>query len=147
MPTVTSLQLLEGLTPELSDSATTRKNPVEKCGKAALQFHYTKFAIGLGFCISGSNRSSDYTHSAGFFCKDGKGGTFDGSVYMDVYEIQSPQAYFDALQVSSSSTVLSPAATQKPINRETPDNYPSSSYIVLPSLLSLFAAVFAFLLF
>ena len=178
----TELKLLENLTPDLSDSAINREKPVEKCGMGALQFNYTAFSITLGFCISGSNRTEAYTQFQGYFCQNGKGGNFDQFLFMDVYEIEEPQAYSDALQeVLYSTTIVRPSATVSTKsttsthsttykvathsttykvathsttykveatnipNSDPPDSFPSSSFIAVPSIVSLCMALLAVL--
>lgn len=138
---VQNLRLLENETPDLSDSATTRTKAVEKCGLGAIQFHYNAFSVALGFCISGSNNTNEYTQSPGFFCADGKGGLFDNAVYMDVYKIENPQAYSDALhEVLFSTTIIRPTPTPTQVSKPPQTN--SSSFAALPSILSLCVALF-----
>ncbi|XP_019850969.1 PREDICTED: zinc metalloproteinase nas-14-like [Amphimedon queenslandica] len=155
VPAVTTeLKLLENLTPDLSDSAITREKAVEKCGMGALQYHYKAFSVTLGFCISGSNRTEAYTQFEGYFCRDGKGGNFDQFLFMDVYEIEQPQAYSDALQeVLYSSTIVRPSSTVSThtatynveATNKPPESFPSSSFIAVPSIVSLCVALLAVL--
>ena len=135
-----SLKLLEGLTPELSDSAVTRTKPVDKCGLAALKFGYTAFGLVVGLCVSGSNNTSDYARFEGHFCQNGKGGSFQGIFFMDVYEIGSPEAYSDGVgdhheETHSSMPPTAPATVQTDI--------PSSSFAAVPGVLCLCVAILA----
>lgn len=138
MLTSQSLKLLEGLTPEVSDSAVTRTKPVEKCGLAAVKLGYTVFGLIVGFCVSGSNNTSDYTRFEGYFCEDGKGGSFQGTLFMDVYEIGSPETYSDGEghyheEEDDSSMLTTPPAT----------DVPSSSFAAVPGVLCLCLALLA----
>uniref|UniRef100_A0A1X7U7E3 Uncharacterized protein n=1 Tax=Amphimedon queenslandica TaxID=400682 RepID=A0A1X7U7E3_AMPQE len=133
-----SLKLLEGLTPEVSDSAIIRTKPVEKCGLAAVKLGYTVFGLILGFCVSGSNETSDYTRFEGYFCQDGKGGLFQGTYFMDVYEIGSPEAYSDGEGHYHEEEDDSSMLTAAPVT-----DIPSSSFAAIPGVLCLCVALFA----
>ena len=91
--TENSLRLLEGSTSHLTDNPLFRSFPVEKCGDAVYKSNYKMFGIIIGFCISGSNSSSDYLTNEGFACQNGNGGFYYDPLnyyiyyYMDVYEI------------------------------------------------------------
>ncbi len=56
-----SLYFLEGETEDLSDSPTSRDEPVRKCGSAAQLLGYQFFAVTVGYCISGSSSKAEYT--------------------------------------------------------------------------------------
>jgi len=91
-----ALGLLEGLTPDLSDNPFTRTDPIRKCGQAARNFSFTLFAVSAKYCISGSNRLSDYQYVETTFCRDGVGGYISGYFVMDVYQIVNTQTFRDS---------------------------------------------------
>jgi len=100
-----ALGLLEGLTPDLSDNPFTRTDPIRKCGQAARNFSFTLFAVSAKYCISGSNRLSDYQYVETTFCRDGVGGYVSGYFVMDVYQIVNIQSFQDsAAQIDSGSS-------------------------------------------
>ena len=80
---------LDGSTPDLSDTPRSRMNAVVKCQQAATQFGFEIFAISLGYCISGSNRLSDYqlNPASDDSCHNGLGGRVSGRFAMDLYQI------------------------------------------------------------
>ena len=88
-----SLKLLEELTPDLSDEPSTRTDPIRKCGQAAQDFSFTFFALSAKYCISGSNKLSDYQQKQSTLCRDGVGGYSSGYFVMDVYQINNAQAF------------------------------------------------------
>ena len=103
-----SLTLLEEMTPDLSDEPSTRTDPIRKCGQAAQDFSFNFFALSANYCISGTNKSSDYQQKQSTLCRDGVGGYSLGYFVMDVYQINNAQAF----QVSAHQiTNHSPAFT------------------------------------
>eukprot|EP00731_Ephydatia_muelleri_P037858 Em0582g1a len=80
---------LESSTLDLSDNPRSRMNAVVKCQQAAQQFGFEIFAISLGYCISGSNRLSDYqlNPASDDSCHNGLGGWVSGHYAMDLYQI------------------------------------------------------------
>ena len=116
------LRLLEGDTPDLSDNPRTRTNPIGKCGAGAQASGYRVFSISTGYCISGSNRISDYQYVQNTFCQNGIGGTVratNGNLYyvMDVYQIQDPQVFLDSVSQVATTT----EATEAPATTESSD--------------------------
>lgn len=97
--------LLEGQTPDLSNDPLTRRDPIRKCGMGAQLFNYKLFAVSVGYCISGSNRRSDYRGTASNLCSNGVGGFINGNFLMDVYEIQDPEAFRDSVAQITATTV------------------------------------------
>lgn len=98
------LALLEGQTPELSDDPRTRQNPIGKCGAGAQLAGYYHFAVSVGYCISGSDRLSDYQYVSNTYCSNGVGGYFRGYFVMDVYRVQDTQRFLDSVsQVATTS--------------------------------------------
>lgn len=107
-----NLRLLEGETPELSDDPRTRENPIQKCGTTAQLFNFRIFAVSVGYCISGSNRLSDYQYISNSFCDNGDGGYVSGYFVMDVYQIQDQQRFLDSVvQVPETTTTNANANT------------------------------------
>lgn len=108
------LGTLEGRNPDLTDDPLTRENPVSKCGLAAQTESFLFFGVTQGYCISGSNRLSDYQYVRSGLCMDGKGGYSRGYFIMDVYEITSQQNFRDSVVVNDTaiteSDVLSTTA-------------------------------------
>ena len=106
-----SLALLEGLTEDLSDQPRNRIDPVRKCGQGAQQFRFTLFSVSANYCISGSNRLSDYQTEDSTFCQDGVGAYRFGVFFMDVYQIVSNQDFqVSADEIANShSPVLTPS--------------------------------------
>lgn len=103
------LRLLEGTTTDLSDNPRTRTNPIGKCGAGAQASDYRIFSISTGYCISGSNRLSDYQYVQNTYCQNGVGGTVrsvNGNLYyvMDVYQIQDPQVFLDSVSQVATTT-------------------------------------------
>ena len=64
-------------------------NAVVKCQQATTHFGFEIFAISLGYCISGSNRLSDYqlNPASDDSCHNGLGGRVSGRFAMDLYQI------------------------------------------------------------
>lgn len=104
-----SIGLLEGQTPDLSDDPLARIDPIRKCGTGAQQFNYRLFAVSAGYCISGSNRQSDYTAGtrASNLCSNGVGNVVNGNFLMDVYEIQDPEAFRNSVAQITATTSAS----------------------------------------
>ena len=105
---------MEGETPDLSDNPRTRTNPIGKCGAAATR--YGLFSISTGYCISGSNRLSDYQYVRNTYCRNGVGGTVratNGNLYyvMDVYRIQDSQVFLDSV-AQVATTTEAPTTTE-----------------------------------
>ena len=99
-----ALGLMENLTPELSDNPTTRTNPIRKCATAAQQYSYRLFALSTGYCISGSNRRSDYQYVRSDTCRNGIGAYVSGYFVMDVYEIVNLQTFRDSISAQDVTT-------------------------------------------
>ena len=132
-----ALGLLEGLTPDLSDNPFTRTDPVRKCGQAARSRSFTFFAVAAKYCISGSNRLSDYQYVAATFCRDGVGGYSQGYFVMDVYQIVNTQTFRDS-------------AAQVALNGTIPDNNGSSAassphFVTLLAMLAVLMTVLTIL--
>ena len=103
-----SLTLLEEMTPDLSDEPFTRTDPIRKCGQAAQSFSFIFFALSAKYCISGSNKLSDYQRKKSTLCRDGVGSYSSGYFVMDVYQINNAQAFqVSAPQIANHS----PAST------------------------------------
>ena len=152
-----TLKLLERSTPDLSDNPLLRTNAVEKCGDAAYKFNYEMFSLVIGFCISGSNSSSDFITSVGVSCKDGKGGFYYDPLYqtyyyyMDVYQIVEQQQFSDSIsEILYSSTIIRATPTATPTSNVFPPGnsagYYSISSIILFSITLLLSTVFVVLL-
>lgn len=90
------LGTLEGRNKDLSDDPFTRENPVSKCGLAAQNESFSFFGVSLGYCISGSNRLSDYQYVRSSLCRDGRGNYRNGFFIMDVFEINNQQSFMDS---------------------------------------------------
>ena len=102
-----SLALLEGLTEDLSDQPRNRIDPVRKCGQGAQQFRFSLFSVSANYCISGSNRLSDYQTTDSTLCQDGVGAYRFGVFFMDVYQIVSNQDFqVSADAIANSFSVL-----------------------------------------
>ena len=99
------LSLLEGRTPDVLDNPLTRQNPVRKCGKAAQTLRFNLFGVSLGYCISGSNRITDYQYVRSALCADGNGGYSRGYYIMDVYEVVNVQSFSDSVQAVEAAVV------------------------------------------
>ena len=86
------------MTRDLSDSPTSRTEPVRKCGTASLDQGNTYFSLGgEGICFSGSNQISDYIGGGeSQSCSDGRGNYFGGQFVMDVYHIDDAIAFQDS---------------------------------------------------
>ena len=113
-PTNRQIGSLEGTTPDVSDDAESRENPVSKCGVAAQQSNYKFFAVSLGYCLSGSNEIRDYQDDASDLCEDGKGAYtyYAGGYYiMDVYEIYDTGSFSDSVIQIANPTDLADTAT------------------------------------
>lgn len=149
--------LLEGKTPDLSDNPFVRTNAIEKCGDGARMFHFILFSLTVGFCISGSNSTTDYLTFSGTFCNQGIGGYYrQGDTfyyYMDVYEIIQPQSFAASLDFilrnittpsPPLSTVVAPTPTSTPPTVD-PDEVVSGGSFSLPGVVSIsIALVMAF---
>ena len=86
--------MYEKLTEDLSDSATTRTEPIRKCGSASLSQGNTYFSLAEGMCFSGSNQISDYTGDGeSRSCTNGRGNYFGGQFVIDVYQIDDVVAF------------------------------------------------------
>ena len=108
---------MEGETADLSDNPRTRTNPIGKCGAGAQAGGYSIFSISTGYCISGSNRLSDYQYVQNTYCRNGVGGTIratNGNLYyvMDVYRIQDPQVFLDSVSQVATTTEATPTTTE-----------------------------------
>ena len=88
-----SLALLEGLTDDLSDQPRNRIDPIRKCGQGAQTYSFSLFSVSANYCISGSNRLSDYQTTTSTLCQDGVGAYRFGTFFMDVYQIVSMQDF------------------------------------------------------
>lgn len=97
--------LLEGQTLDLSDDPRTRQDPIRKCGTGAQDLNYQLFAVSVGYCISGSNRRSDYTSTESNLCSNGVGALINGNFLMNVYEIQDPDAFRASVAEITATTV------------------------------------------
>lgn len=95
---------MEKLTSDLSDDPTTRQNPIRKCAQAAQIYSYRLFAISIGYCISGSNRLSDYQYVRSEACREGRGAFASGYFIMDVYAITNTQTFQDSIAELSTTT-------------------------------------------
>ena len=62
------------------------------------------FAVSVGYCISGSNRLSDYQYVRSSFCDNGDGGYISGYFVMDVYRIQDQQRFLDSISQVAPTT-------------------------------------------
>ena len=107
---------MEGETADLSDNPRARTNPIGKCGAGAQAGGYSIFSISTGYCISGSNRLSDYQYVQNTYCRNGVGGTVratNGNLYyvMDVYRIQDPQVFLDSVSQVATTTEATEAPT------------------------------------
>ena len=109
-----SLGLLERLTPDLSDDPTTRTSPIRKCATAAQEYSYRFFAISIGYCISGSNRQSDYQYVRSDACQNGIGAYLSGYFIMDVYEVVNSQTFQDSISAVSTTTAITTNPTTEP---------------------------------
>ena len=126
--------LLEGSTEDLSDDPVTRTNPIRKCGSAAQQRRFTYFAISVGYCISGSNRLSDYQYVRSNLCQNGVGNYYRGYFLMDIYQIVNQGTFADSL-------VAEPFTTELPTNA-TDFNEISSAPVISSSSLLLIVSIF-----
>ena len=89
--------MFEKMTTDLSDSPTSRTEPVRKCGSASLDQGNTYFSLGEGICFSGSNQISDYIGGGeSQSCSDGRGNYFGGQFVIDVYHIDDVIAFQDS---------------------------------------------------
>ena len=88
-----SLALLEGLTDDLSDQPRNRIDPIRKCGQGAQTYRFSLFSVSANYCISGSNRLSDYQTTTSNLCQDGVGAYRFGTFFMDVYQIVDTQDF------------------------------------------------------
>ncbi len=122
-PGYRQLRLLEGETDDLTGNPRTRTNPIGKCGAGAQAGGYRIFSISTGYCISGSNRLSDYQYVQNTYCRNGVGGTVratNGNLYyvMDVYQIQDSQVFLDSVSQVATTTVEAPTTTESSNNAE-----------------------------
>ena len=89
--------MYEKMTTDLSDSPTSRTEPVRKCGTASLDQGNTYFSLAEGMCFGGSNQISDYIIGGeSQLCSDGQGNYFGGQFAIDVYHIDDVIAFQDS---------------------------------------------------
>ena len=139
------MKLLENTIPELSDEPSTRTQPVAKCGLGATKHGFDTFGVSVGYCISGSSDTTDYTiyHYPGY-CSEGNGGIYYAGIYayffMDVYKVLNV-SYFTASAEETLRSELSrspfasdaPSLSQSTSSVQPASSAPFASPTILPS--------------
>ena len=64
-------------------------NAVQNCANRMQLYGYTRFAVIVGYCISGSNNAADYNAKPSTQCANGQGRFIRGKYHMSMYMITS----------------------------------------------------------